>query len=91
MILGTTHTQFLREFAYAIRTTVNETTGKTPAELFVGRKLITPFQQLVKASDGTEFVVGDIEKLFDEARRNTKAKHEKWAKYYYIWNARCSD
>ncbi|GFY27475.1 retrovirus-related Pol polyprotein from transposon 297 [Trichonephila clavipes] len=39
--------QFLREFAYAIRTAVNETTGKTPAELFLGRKLITPFQKLV--------------------------------------------
>ncbi|GFY08166.1 uncharacterized protein TNCV_1355791 [Trichonephila clavipes] len=33
-------------------------------------------------SDGTEFAVGDIEKLFEEDRRNTKAKHEKWAKYY---------
>ncbi|GFT65141.1 uncharacterized protein TNCV_698351 [Trichonephila clavipes] len=33
-------------------------------------------------SDGTEFAVGDIERLFDEARRNTKAKHENWAKYY---------
>ncbi|GFX59199.1 hypothetical protein TNCV_937141 [Trichonephila clavipes] len=33
-------------------------------------------------SDGTEFAVGDIEKLFGEARKNTKAKHEKWAKYY---------
>ncbi|GFX80328.1 retrovirus-related Pol polyprotein from transposon 17.6 [Trichonephila clavipes] len=43
--------QFLREFAYAIRTTVNETTG-TPAELFLGRKLITPFQKLVMVSDG---------------------------------------
>ncbi|GFV00960.1 transposon Ty3-I Gag-Pol polyprotein [Trichonephila clavipes] len=28
--------QFLREFAYAIRTAVNKTTGKTPAELFLG-------------------------------------------------------
>ncbi|GFV41358.1 uncharacterized protein TNCV_1302181 [Trichonephila clavipes] len=61
---------------------VNETTGKPPAELFLGRKLITPFQKLVMVSDGTEFVVGDIERLFDEARRNTKAKHEKWEKYY---------
>ncbi|GFT44622.1 transposable element Tcb1 transposase [Trichonephila clavipes] len=32
-------------------------------------------------SDGTEFAVGDIEKLF-EARQNTKTKHEKWEKYY---------
>ncbi|GFX26243.1 retrovirus-related Pol polyprotein from transposon 297 [Trichonephila clavipes] len=68
--------QFLREFAYAIRTAVNETTGKTPAELFLGRKLITPFQKLVMVSNGTEFAVGDIERLFEEARRNTKTKHE---------------
>ncbi|GFY23361.1 uncharacterized protein TNCV_3940571 [Trichonephila clavipes] len=33
-------------------------------------------------SDGTEFAVGDSERLFDEARRKTKAKHEKWEKYY---------
>ncbi|GFT72593.1 hypothetical protein TNCV_974391 [Trichonephila clavipes] len=61
--------QFLRGFSYAIRTAVNETTGKTPAELFLGRKLITPFQKLVMVSDGTEFAVGDIERLFEEARR----------------------
>ncbi|GFW02602.1 uncharacterized protein TNCV_2456161 [Trichonephila clavipes] len=64
--------QFLREFAYAIRTAVNETTGKTPAELLLKRKFITPFQQLVMVSDGTEFAVGDIKRLFEEARRNTK-------------------
>ncbi|GFX73267.1 retrovirus-related Pol polyprotein from transposon 297 [Trichonephila clavipes] len=74
--------QFLREFAYAIRTAVNKTTGKTHAELFLGRKLITPFQKLVMVSDGTEFALGDIERLFKEARRNTKTKHEKWEKYY---------
>ncbi|GFV06042.1 hypothetical protein TNCV_3143331 [Trichonephila clavipes] len=72
--------QFLREFAYAIRTAGNETTGKIPAELFLGRKFITPFQKLVMVSDGTEFAVGDIERLFEEARRNTKARHEKWEK-----------
>ncbi|GFV54273.1 uncharacterized protein TNCV_4365481 [Trichonephila clavipes] len=81
-MINTIHgtTQFLHEFAYAIRTAVNETTGKTHAELFLGRKLITPFQKLVLVSDGTQFAVRDIEKLFGEARRNTKAKHEKWAK-----------
>ncbi|GFW02490.1 hypothetical protein TNCV_2455061 [Trichonephila clavipes] len=40
---------------------VNKTTGKTPAELVLGRKLITPFQKLVMVSAGTGFVVGDIE------------------------------
>ncbi|GFT07050.1 uncharacterized protein TNCV_1415881 [Trichonephila clavipes] len=33
-------------------------------------------------SDGTEFAVEDIERLFYEVRRNTKAKHEKGEKYY---------
>ncbi|GFW44272.1 uncharacterized protein TNCV_1747011 [Trichonephila clavipes] len=51
--------QFLREFAYAIRTAVNETTGKTSAKSFLGRKLITPFQKLVMVSDGTEFAFGN--------------------------------
>ncbi|GFU87033.1 uncharacterized protein TNCV_1586211 [Trichonephila clavipes] len=74
--------QFLREFSYAICTAVNETTEKTTAELFWGRKLITPFQKLAMVSDGTEFAVGDIERLFEEAGRNTKTKHEKWEKYY---------
>ncbi|GFX29388.1 retrovirus-related Pol polyprotein from transposon opus [Trichonephila clavipes] len=77
--------QFLREFAYAIRTAVNETTGKPPVELFLGRKLVTPFQKLVMVSDGTEFAVGNMERLFDEAGRNTKPKRNimiKWAKYY---------
>ncbi|GFW67259.1 uncharacterized protein TNCV_2698691 [Trichonephila clavipes] len=74
--------QFLREFAYAIRTAVNKTTGKTPGELFLGRKLIMPFQKLVMVPDGTEFAVGDIERLFEEARRNTETKHENWKKYY---------
>ncbi|GFW47592.1 retrovirus-related Pol polyprotein from transposon 412 [Trichonephila clavipes] len=74
--------QFLREFAHAFHTSVNETTGKIPAELFLGRKLITPFQKLVMVSDGTEFAVGDIERLFEEAKRNTETKHEHWKKYY---------
>ncbi|GFX65283.1 uncharacterized protein TNCV_4821731 [Trichonephila clavipes] len=32
-------------------------------------------------SDGTEFAVGDIERLFEEARRNTENEHENWKKY----------
>ncbi|GFU24328.1 uncharacterized protein TNCV_4330131 [Trichonephila clavipes] len=33
-------------------------------------------------SDETEFAVSDTEKLFEEETKNTKVKHEKWAKYY---------
>ncbi|GFV09759.1 uncharacterized protein TNCV_2598141 [Trichonephila clavipes] len=38
--------------------------------------------KLVMATDGTECAIMDIERLFDEARRNTKPEHEKWAKYF---------
>ncbi|GFX78992.1 uncharacterized protein TNCV_3912801 [Trichonephila clavipes] len=38
--------------------------------------------KLVIVSDGTEFAVGDIERFFEEARRNTETKHENWKKYY---------
>ncbi|GFX75960.1 retrovirus-related Pol polyprotein from transposon 17.6 [Trichonephila clavipes] len=74
--------QFLQPYEWHKQTHVNETTGTTPAELFLGRKLITPFQKLVMVSDGTEFAVGDIERLFEEARRNTETKHENWKKHY---------
>ncbi|GFT45498.1 uncharacterized protein TNCV_3781371 [Trichonephila clavipes] len=67
--------------AYALRTAVHETTGKTPAELFLTRKLITPFQKLVMVTDGAEFAVGNIEKIFKKARQNIRNKHERWAKY----------
>ncbi|GFV12054.1 uncharacterized protein TNCV_669851 [Trichonephila clavipes] len=49
--------QFLREFAYAIRTAVNEMMRKTLVELFLSRKLSTPFQKLVMVLDGTDFAV----------------------------------
>ncbi|GFW36819.1 uncharacterized protein TNCV_4348601 [Trichonephila clavipes] len=77
-----TWNQFLRKVAYALRTAVHETMGKTPEELFLDRKLITPFQKLVSVSDGAEFVVGNIEKLLKAARQSTRIIHEKWAKYY---------
>ncbi|GFV81892.1 hypothetical protein TNCV_1057791 [Trichonephila clavipes] len=50
--------------------------SRNPVESIVGE------QKLVMVSDGTEFAVGDIENRFDEARKNTMAKHEKWVKYY---------
>ncbi|GFU75927.1 uncharacterized protein TNCV_2087651 [Trichonephila clavipes] len=32
--------------------------------------------------DGAEYVRGNIEKLFDEARQNMRKQHETWEKYY---------
>ncbi|GFX54081.1 uncharacterized protein TNCV_2337171 [Trichonephila clavipes] len=71
--------RFLHEFSFALRTAINETTGKTPAELCLGRKIITPFRKLVLVTDGAEYVGGNVEKLFDEARQR---QHKTWKKYY---------
>ncbi|GFU16555.1 uncharacterized protein TNCV_3024101 [Trichonephila clavipes] len=72
--------QFLHEFA--LRTAVNETTNKTPAELFLGRKIITPFSKLINVTEDTKYVGRNIERLFDEARRNMRKKHKSWEEYY---------
>ncbi|GFX35251.1 retrovirus-related Pol polyprotein from transposon opus [Trichonephila clavipes] len=64
--------QFLHGFAFALRTAVNETTNKTPAELFLGRKIITPFSKLINVTEDTKYVGKNIERLFDEARRNMR-------------------
>ncbi|GFT04689.1 hypothetical protein TNCV_334391 [Trichonephila clavipes] len=60
-----------------LETELNVVTNVSDKNPFESRKWTTPFQKLVMVLDGTEFVVGDIDKLFDEARRNTKAKHKK--------------
>ncbi|GFX94871.1 retrovirus-related Pol polyprotein from transposon 297 [Trichonephila clavipes] len=74
--------RFLHEFAFALRTSVNETTNKTPAELFLDRKIITPFRKLINVTEGAEYVGRNIEKLFDEARQNMRKQHKNWGKYY---------
>ncbi|GFW81671.1 uncharacterized protein TNCV_2883451 [Trichonephila clavipes] len=74
--------RFLHEFSFALRTAVNETTRKTPAELFLGRKIITPFRKLINVTEGAEYVGGNIEKLFDEARQNRLKQNKTWGKYY---------
>ncbi|GFW75474.1 retrovirus-related Pol polyprotein from transposon 412 [Trichonephila clavipes] len=74
--------QFLHEFA--LRTAVNETTNKTPAELFLGRKIITPFSKLINVTEDAKYVDRNIERLFDEARRNMQKKHKSWEKHYNL-------
>ncbi|GFV97250.1 hypothetical protein TNCV_155671 [Trichonephila clavipes] len=74
--------RFLNEFAFALRTSVNETTNKTPVELFLGRKIITPFSKLINVTEGAEYVGRNTEKLFEEARQNMRKQHKTWEKYY---------
>ncbi|GFT08869.1 retrovirus-related Pol polyprotein from transposon 412 [Trichonephila clavipes] len=76
--------QFLHEFAFALRTAVSETTNKTPAELFLGRKIITPFKKLINVTEDAKYVGSNIERLFDEARRNMQKKHKSWEKHYNL-------
>ncbi|GFW16165.1 uncharacterized protein TNCV_4263301 [Trichonephila clavipes] len=74
--------RFLHEFAFALRTSVNETTNKTPAELFLGRKIITPFSKLINVTEGAEYVGRNIEKLFVDERQDMRKQHKTWGKYY---------
>ncbi|GFX90366.1 uncharacterized protein TNCV_3849411 [Trichonephila clavipes] len=74
--------RFLHEFSFELRTAVNEATRKTPAELFLGRKIITHFRKLINVTEGAEYVRGNIEKLFEEARQNMRKQHKTWGKYY---------
>ncbi|GFX90490.1 uncharacterized protein TNCV_4334941 [Trichonephila clavipes] len=55
---------------------------KTQAELFLGRKIITPFSKLINVTEGAEYVGRNIEKLFVEARQNMRKQHKNWEKYY---------
>ncbi|GFW44231.1 retrovirus-related Pol polyprotein from transposon 412 [Trichonephila clavipes] len=70
--------RFLHEFAFALRTSVKETTNKTPAELFLGRKIITSFSKLIHVTEGAEYVGRNIEKLFVEGRQNMRKQHKTW-------------
>ncbi|GFT83782.1 retrovirus-related Pol polyprotein from transposon 17.6 [Trichonephila clavipes] len=74
--------RFLHEFAFALHTSVKETTNKTPAELFLGRKITTHFSKLINVTKGAQCVGRNIEKLFDEARQNRWKQHKHWEKYY---------
>ncbi|GFV74974.1 retrovirus-related Pol polyprotein from transposon 17.6 [Trichonephila clavipes] len=76
--------QFLHEFAFALRTAVNETTNKTPAELFWGRKNHNPFSKLINVTEDAKYVGSNIERLFDEARRNMQKQHKYWEKHYNL-------
>ncbi|GFW74490.1 hypothetical protein TNCV_2413891 [Trichonephila clavipes] len=73
---------YLGPLSVKVITDYTALTKLTYAELFLGRKLITPLQKLVVVADGAECVVGNIEKLFKEAGQNTRIKHEKWEKYH---------
>ncbi|GFX76148.1 retrovirus-related Pol polyprotein from transposon 17.6 [Trichonephila clavipes] len=66
--------QFLSEFAYAIRTAVNETTRKTPAELFLGRKRRRDVQ--IKVNDWVSVATHPLSSATRKVVAMFKAKFE---------------
>ncbi|GFX64471.1 hypothetical protein TNCV_4043611 [Trichonephila clavipes] len=61
-----TWNQFLREFAYALRTAVHETTGKTPEQSFFGAESLLPVSKTC-GGDGWGRICGgttvDVDKV----------------------------
>lgn len=72
--------RYLPEFRFALNSSVHETTGLTPAELQIGRKIRSPLDQVLQISDlfpdtRPYEVVQRIEELKAQAREsNAKAK-----------------
>ncbi|GFW85259.1 uncharacterized protein TNCV_3249991 [Trichonephila clavipes] len=70
------------ELGHIYRYLENPEDGSVKATVCEGRKIITLFCKLVLVTDGAEYVGGNIEKLFDEARQNMQRQHKTWEKYY---------
>lgn len=74
----------LGAFGYALRSSFHETTRLTPAELFLGRKILTPFERLASVLEATT-QQPSLEKLIHLAQRtqqNIVKAQEKQKKYY---------
>lgn len=75
--------KYLAHFAYALRTAVHESTGKTPAELFLGRKILTPFQRLIWTREERDRGVDKtLEQMIAEAR-HVMGKAQRRQEAYY--------
>ncbi|KFM73878.1 Retrovirus-related Pol polyprotein from transposon 297, partial [Stegodyphus mimosarum] len=73
----------INEFAFALRTAKHDTTQKTPAELFLGRKILTPLDKLFFVQErAEEFKMSDIQKLIREATENIEMAQRKQKLYY---------
>ncbi|KAK7925190.1 hypothetical protein WMY93_007500 [Mugilogobius chulae] len=88
--VGQQHTawdQWLPEFRFAINTAQQETTGKTPAELALGRQLKGPLERLIHKPPSpdqqqTYDLVERQDKLKEEVKRRVGEHQARQAKYY---------
>lgn len=75
--------RFLQHYTYALHTDVHESAGKTPSDLFWGRKTITFFQRLGTVADsGNEFVCHDVDKLMRQAQEKIRKAQKRNVLYY---------
>uniref|UniRef100_A0A3P9MP57 Gypsy retrotransposon integrase-like protein 1 n=1 Tax=Oryzias latipes TaxID=8090 RepID=A0A3P9MP57_ORYLA len=79
--------QWLPEFRFAINTAQQETTGKTPAELALGRNLYGPLQRLIykppsPQQQATYNLVERQQQLAEEVKRRVGVHQARNAKYY---------
>lgn len=75
----------MANFAYALRTDVHDSTDKTLAELFLGRKLLTPFERMTFTENQLSArEKADLNKIIAEAQKAVEKAQERQAKYYNV-------
>ncbi|KAL0151249.1 hypothetical protein M9458_053440 [Cirrhinus mrigala] len=73
--------QWLPEFHYAINTAQQESTGKTPAEIMLGRQVLGPLERLIHRPPSPDQAAYSLSRM-----RMSQAKQAK----YYNYRQRCS-
>ena len=69
--------QFIQHFAFALRSSVHDSTGKTLAELFLSRTILTPLQRLVLVPENKgSLICQDVERAIKEAQANFRKSHK---------------
>ncbi|KAL7844551.1 hypothetical protein SRHO_G00230900 [Serrasalmus rhombeus] len=78
--------QWLLEFRFAINTTWQESTGSTPADVALGRKLKGPLERLLSQPPDPEQVAYELiqrpQDLLQQVRVNVEKAQNKQARYY---------
>lgn len=78
--------QWMPEFRYAINSAWQESTGFTPSEIALGRKLKGPLERLIsKSPDPDQSAYSLLERqqsLLEQVKRNVSKAQEKQARYY---------
>ncbi len=78
--------KWIPEFRYAINSAWQESTGLTPAEIALGRKLKGPLERLIRKPPNPDYVAySTVERqkaLLDQVREKTSQAQERQGRYY---------